>query len=118
MSIGSAGVDRRSRSKWREVDLSSAIGLESDCRGFMRDVGDGHLTVFVGTIPGEGCHLSISHRTNHNPPRPGRNPRWSEIKEARYLFCPPDVTMAMLLPPEDEYINVHETTFHLHEVRS
>lgn len=52
-------------------------------------------------------HLSISHRN--------RYPTWDEIKEARYRFIPDQVTMAMLLPPEDEYVNVHNNTFHLHE---
>lgn len=31
-------------------------------------------------------------------------------------FCPDDVTMAMLLPPRSEYVNVHSTTFHLWQV--
>jgi hypothetical protein len=60
--------------------------------------------------------LSVSHRTNAHPPEPGRYPTWDEIKEVRYLFCPPDATMAQLLPPVGQFVNIHETTFHLWEV--
>ena len=53
-------------------------------------------------------HLSISH--------PSRFPRWNEIKEARYALLPDEVTMAMLLPPREQYVNVHPNCFHLHEI--
>jgi hypothetical protein len=85
-------------------------------RVWQRNVHDGHLSVIVGREPaGDGLiwHLSISHRTNEATPQPGRYPTWDEITEARYRFCPDDVTMAMLLPPKSEYVNVHATTFHL-----
>jgi len=98
-------------SEWVRVPASP---LTPGCDAWQRDVKDGHLTVFVGQEPA-GWHLSISHRTNSNPPRPGRNPKWNEIKDARYRFTPADVSMCMILPPPDEYVNVHETTFHLHE---
>lgn len=53
-------------------------------------------------------HLSISHRH--------RYPDWDEIADLRYALCPPDVTMAMLLPPPGEYINAHEFCFHLWQI--
>lgn len=53
-------------------------------------------------------HLSISC--------PDRNPTWEEIKQARYDLVPHDVTMAMILPPTDEYVNVHNFCFHLHQI--
>lgn len=94
---------------WRKV--SPILGLEA----WQKDLPDGHLTVLLSVEDGM-VHMSISHRRNsRSGPVPGRNPRWEEIKEARYRFCPPDVTMAMLLPPKDQYVNVHETTFHLWE---
>lgn len=62
-------------------------------------------------------HLSISHVTNHLPPRPGRYPTWDEIAHARYELLPAELTFALLLPPADEYVAVHPTTFHLHEIR-
>jgi hypothetical protein len=48
--------------------------------------------------------------------KPGRYPTWDEIADARYQFVPNDLTMAMLLPPREQYVNLHETTFHLHEI--
>jgi hypothetical protein len=53
-------------------------------------------------------HLSISH--------PVRYPTWDEVADARYELVPDDVTMAMLLPPRDEYVNVHEHVFHLWQI--
>ncbi len=83
-------------------------------RAWQREVHDGHLSVFAGQED-EGFHMSISHRTSDGYRRPGRYPTWDEIVEARYRFCPANLTMAMLLPPKGEYVNVHATTFHLWE---
>lgn len=82
-------------------------------KAIQKEVHDGHLTVLVGQEP-DGWHLSISHRLTNR--EPGRYPTWDEIKDARYRFAPLDITMAMLLPPQDEYVNAHPTTFHLWEV--
>lgn len=89
------------------------------CKAYKRIILDGYLTVFVGQEPSGPdddfkWHLSISHKTNQH--EPGRIPTWEEIKEARYLFCPNHVYMAMILPPMKEFVNVHRTTMHLHEV--
>lgn len=67
----------------------------------------GECLVIVGHSE-DGWHLSISH--------PNRYPTWDEIKEARYLLVPDEVTMAMLLPPKAEYVNVSENCFHLWEI--
>lgn len=61
-----------------------------------------------------GLHISISH--------PSRYPTWDEIAHARYTLLPKDQTFAMLLPPEEEYVNVeggHRSgnIFHLHELQ-
>ena len=53
-------------------------------------------------------HLSIAHRS--------RYPTWDEIKTARYELVPGNVTMAMILPPKSEYVNLHNNCFHLHEI--
>lgn len=53
-------------------------------------------------------HLSISHYK--------RNPTWEEIKRARYDLLSRTKTFAMLLPPPDEYVNVHKFCFHLYEL--
>jgi hypothetical protein len=70
----------------------------------------GDLTVFVSPPmgPRHGWHLSISH--------PDRYPTWDEIKAARFRFLPNDVTMAMLLPPKEEYVNLHPNCFQLWEI--
>jgi len=66
------------------------------------------LRVLIAWDVGAGWHLSISH--------PTRYPTWDDIKAARYDLLPDECTMAMLLPPSGEYINVHPNCFHLHEV--
>jgi len=56
-------------------------------------------------------HMSISATS--------RYPVWDEIREAWYALKPSEcanVTMAMMLPPESEYVNIHPNCFHLHEV--
>lgn len=67
----------------------------------------GQCAVFVGLEAGF-WHLSISHKD--------RYPSWDEIREARYRLVPDAVTMAMLLPPRAEYVNLHDHCFHLHQI--
>jgi hypothetical protein len=55
-----------------------------------------------------GWHLSIS--------RPDRLPTWEEVRDGRYALVPDEATMALILPPRDEYVNVHEFCFHLREI--
>ena len=69
----------------------------------------GDCVVMVGEEPGIGWHLSISHKK--------RYPSWDEIRDARYQFMPGNITVAMLLPPKSEYVNVHPNCFHLHEIK-
>ncbi len=83
--------------------------------GYWRNCHDGQLRVLITEDPG-GWHLSISHaRMKKGEPVPGRYPTWDEIAEARYRFLPDDLDFVMHLPPMDEYVAVHPTTFHLHE---
>lgn len=104
-------------SEWRQIPAPPTLGPDIAC--FQKDVADGHLSAFVG-IEGGAWHLSISHRSNllgaNGLHLPGRYPTWDEIREARYRYCPANITMAMLLPPEDQYVNVHSTTFHMWQV--
>jgi hypothetical protein len=58
----------------------------------------------------DGRHLSISH--------PDRDPTWDEITAARYALLPRLRDCVLLLPPEDEYVNVHEHCFHVHLLRN
>lgn len=75
---------------------------------FLRAYRAGLLTCFVSREEGIGWHLSISHAS--------RYPTWDEIADARYKFVPDEVTMAMMLPPRGEYVNIHPHCFHLHQV--
>lgn len=54
-----------------------------------------------------GWHMSIS--TND------RYPTWDEIAKARYELLPKNITVVMILPPPEEYINIHNFCFQLHE---
>lgn len=106
------------RGEWDDfmATQTGAPGL----RIYQLNVADGHLTVLVGAETAgrdePRWHLSISHRTNEHPPKPGRYPTWDEIKDARYRFMPPEIYVAQILPPPDEYVNVASTTFHLWEI--
>ena len=84
---------------WKEVHCPMRY-----CRAYRW----GYVTVFVGQEPGIGWHLSIS--------TPHRYPTWDEIRAARYDLCPHDVTLAMILPPSKEYVNLHANCFHLHQI--
>lgn len=111
-------------STWQRVDPPALMrATYPGNRAWQLDVHDGHLSVFVGREPtdlrngdrGILWHLSISHRACDTL-EPGRYPTWDEIRDARERFIPDEVTVAMLLPPKAEYVNVHATTFHLWQV--
>lgn len=109
--------------RWRRVPTPAVLLLGSPgARAYQADLPDGHLSVIVARERDDSgdivWHLSISHRTNEAAPQPGRYPSWDEIHEARYTFVPDELTMAILLPPKAEYVNVHSTTFHLWQVPS
>jgi hypothetical protein len=101
----------RQRSSWTPDRPLNIDGIEG--KVFRRRVNDGLLTTIVSHEP-HGWHMSISfvdHRGELS-----RYPRWDEIADARYKLLPEDITMAMLLPPPENYVAVHDTTFHLHEL--
>lgn len=86
-----------------QIPCDQPPGVEDDFAAYRM----GGCTVFVGRSF-YGWHLSISH--------PRRYPTWDEIAHARYLLVPDAVAMAMLLPPQSEFVNVHENCFHLWQV--
>lgn len=53
-------------------------------------------------------HLSISCAD--------RYPHWDEIKDARYSLLPLGMYFAQILPPSDQYVNIHPNCFHLWEI--
>jgi hypothetical protein len=103
----------KQRSLWEHQGITEPVE-GYPCRTYRRAVNDGSLWAFVGQEP-LGWHMSISHRSNHHPPRYVRYPTWDEIRHARDELLPADVGFVMHLPVADEYVDFHPTTFHLHE---
>jgi hypothetical protein len=56
---------------------------------------------------GKLLHVSISY--------PKRDPSWGIIKAVRYAFFPADIDVAMMLPRQEDYINVHQHCFQMHQ---
>ena len=83
--------------------------IEIDGKSYMEipNVNDGNLSVIVSKDKGR-MHLSISHGR--------RPPTWSEIKEARYGYLPQVKYAAIILPPKEEYVDVHPFCFHVWEI--
>lgn len=111
------------RKAWKKVPVPAILLLaEPGTVCWQKDLAEpeypgGHLSVFVSPDYGDGHHLSISHRYWFDTAWvPGRYPTWDEIVEIRYEFAAKDITMALLLPPKEEYVNLHSTTFHLWSV--
>jgi hypothetical protein len=101
----------RQRSPWIEDgDAQVVPGIAS--KQYRRNTSDGVLFAFVDELP-TGWHMSISFRDKRG--RHTRYPSWDEITHARYELLPGDLSFAMILPPKDNYLAVHPTTFHLHE---
>lgn len=88
------------------MDMPSGIqaGLEPGSRAYMM----GNCSVIV-SLSGAGYHMSIA--------RPDRYPSWDEVSKARYALIPDNVTMAMMLPPQSEFINIHSNCFQLWQVQ-
>jgi hypothetical protein len=38
------------------------------------------------------------------------------VRDVRYALIPDEATMALLLPPQSEYVNVHEFCLQLYEI--
>lgn len=91
------------------ADLKQAGLLGADAQAYRY----GGCMVIVSALEHRGDgkprrHLSISH--------PSRYPTWDEIHGARDRYLPAEATFAMLLPPPEEYVNVHPNCFHLWEL--
>lgn len=66
------------------------------------------ITIILSHSPDYGWHMSIAH--------PERYPTWDEIAYARYTLIPNEVTIALMLPPKEQYVNFHNNCFQLHQV--
>lgn len=65
--------------------------------------GDDGMTVVASmdnTQHGRLLHVALSY--------PDHYPTWEDIKAVRYAFYPRDVDVAMMLPQDGDYINIHE----------
>lgn len=101
----------RQRSPWiRRGQVPGVLG--GSAQPWQRNVGDGWLLAFVAEEPA-GWHLSISFTDRRG--KRSRYPTWDEITHARAELLPGDVAFVMHLPPEDQYVAVHDSTFHLYE---
>ena len=101
----------RQRSPWLTAGtVPTAPGWSATAH--VRRVGDGQLRALVADEPA-GWHMSISFVDHRG--RPARYPRWDEITHARDELLPADLAFVMHLPTADEYVAVHDTTFHLHQ---
>lgn len=65
-----------------------------------------------------GCNILQTHRMHISISHPERDPTWEEIAAARYTLLPIGLDCAMMLPPDDQYTNVHEHCFHVFVLRS
>lgn len=107
----------RQRSQWENVTAERLDHelLPWPTSWWRRRVSDGLLVACVADEPRIGWHLSISFR-NHRG-NPTRYPTWDEQVHAVRQLLPPDLTYCMMLPPDDEYVANHPSTFHWHEHR-
>lgn len=95
--------DRRREIRQVPIPTHVAAMLEPDTRAYVI----GRCRVLVSRQRA-GWHMSIS--------REDRLPSWEEIRDARYALIPDEATMALLLPPMGEYVNVHEFCMQLYEI--
>ena len=106
----------------RGAAVTKAHGWQDHGEHTLRDPRDGFQHV-VRLFTKGGCKVLVSHEDHSGKPRwhlsisrEDRYPGWDEIKDARYALLPVGLTFAMLLPPLNEYVNVHRNCFHLHEI--
>jgi hypothetical protein len=95
--------DRRRELREVEVPPLAAREMEPGTRAFRM----GPCSVLVSR-QANGWHLSIA--------RKDRLPSWEEARDARYALVPDEATMALLLPPRADYVNVHEFCLQMYEV--
>jgi hypothetical protein len=105
-------ADVRAASTLREIptNLDDIIHMGLVGADTVRRYWLGECSVIVSHTKEFGWHLSIANGR--------RYPTWDEISEARYRLLPDAVTMAMLLPPRAEFVNIHRFVFQLTELET
>ena len=98
------------RNGWKEIPLIQGLPVTQDTTSWAK----GSLKVLFSPKEkhteqdlggGYWKHLSISH--------PRRYPFWQEILDARYTFFSENETVIQIMPPTQEYVNLHPNCFHL-----
>jgi hypothetical protein len=92
---------------WRELGVFDLPLKAGSAKVFQK----GPCKVLISQEDHDGkvrWHLSISCKD--------RYPGWEEIKDARYSLLPLGLTFAQILPPLNNYINIHPNCFHLWEL--
>lgn len=95
--------------RWAEVPPQPVFekSVINPANSYVRCYLLGECSVAVTREYGE-WHMSIAH--------PGRYPTWDEVAQARYRAIPKGVWMALMLPPPEEYVNIHPNCFQLIQV--
>ena len=83
----------------------SSRGGPAGCTTWESDTG---CVAFAGQDGGL-WHVSVSH--------PRRLPSWDEMRTAREAMTPDHVTMAFILPPRAQYVNIHPNCLHLWQIK-
>jgi hypothetical protein len=120
-TVGEHKLDRVKSHGWAESQIPDGVSLmERRSAEMLRstktrlyDKGPCQVLVSQEPRPKMGAvrnywHLSISCRD--------RYPTWEEIKDARYSLLPMGLTFAQILPPMNEFVNIHPNCFHLWEL--
>lgn len=60
----------------------------------------------IATVEGQELHVSVAH--------PDRLPTWEDLKIVKAMFWHTEADVIQFLPPESEYVNVHEYCLHMY----
>lgn len=108
--MGEHKLERVKSHGWRDEGNMQLPGVMQIVKRYTK----GECRVLVSLEPrSKGppkMHLSISCAS--------RYPTWEEIKDARYSLLPMGLTFAQILPPLNEFVNVHPNCFHLWEIEA
>lgn len=93
--------------------MAASIMNDATRAGILESAGWQHapsrllVTATIDNTPRWGplVHVAMSH--------PDADPPWVEIKLIRDAFFPADLDAAMILPRQEDYVNVHSHCFHL-----
>lgn len=86
-------------------------------------VGSGQNTRIAWWLGSDGMKVSASMDETHHGrllhvalSYPDHYPTWEDIKAVRYAFYPATINVAMMLPQDRDYINVHEYCMQMWQV--